>query len=48
MQDVFHLESPGGGGYGKAGNQPDVCPPLAKKAKTFAMKGSLMTLQDSA
>jgi 5-oxoprolinase (ATP-hydrolysing) len=46
--DTFRLESPGGGGFGEPVLES---PPAAKKAKTFAMKGSLMAYrmkQDSA
>lgn len=47
-QDTFHLESPGGGGFGDP--ESEGAPP-AKKVKTFGLKGSLMTFrmkQDSA
>lgn len=48
QQDIFHLESPGGGGFGDPDSEGT---PLAKKVKTFATSGSLMTYrmkQDSA
>ena len=45
MQDVFRLQSPGGGGFGVAENRGDVVPSHTKKCQTFAMKGSLLTFR---
>ena len=45
MQDIYRLESPGGGGYGVSESVGDLSPPHTKKCQTFAMKGSLMTFR---
>ena len=42
-QDIFHLETPGGGGYGNPRAKVDSAPPVAKRPRVFTPTGSLAT-----
>ena len=42
-QDTFHLETPGGGGYGNPKMKVAAEPPANKKQRVYAAKGSLAT-----
>ena len=51
LQDIFHLETPGGGGYGDPKMKFVAQPPASKKQRVYAAKGSLATyklIQESA
>lgn len=43
LQDIFHLETPGGGGYGDPKMKFVAEPPANKKQRVYAAKGSLAT-----